>query len=357
MWVPWVCGLLALLTIAGAELVVGGRLDPGSPVPAMVLNGQRSSTISKARLVRMVLRFAERDLDELADDLSRAADPASFDERLRDFQSKRHNPYRSVYVIDTSGRLLAQAGGQPHPDRLPVVPTSAGTTDAIDIDHVPVTLHYAPLGFGKNGRAVAVGEYDLTGLRRAVHVRGTATAWVVNSRGEVIYSTAGFTAFQQLATPELRAAALSPAARSQVSLLGQAGSQQIVVSVPIRGRGRWPGPLWRLVIARNADTVGLPGSRTRDQALLAALATTVVTVGAFGWLYVIWLRPLRRLVRDAERLAAGDLSTRVEVRRYDELGLAARALEGVRVALIRDAAPAAGPGLDRRLSLPPGREL
>lgn len=65
------------------------------------------------------------------------------------------------------------------------------------------------------------------------------------------------------------------------------------------------------------------------------MVLALITLVIFGWIYIVILRPIARLQREAERLAFGDLSKSVEVVRYDEIGLIARALERVRVLLIR----------------------
>jgi len=85
------------------------------------------------------------------------------------------------------------------------------------------------------------------------------------------------------------------------------------------------------------DTIQLPETQARNRARLFALLLGCVTVGLFGWMYLLWLRPLRQLVRQAESIADGALDTHVEVRRYDEIGLVARALERIRIRLIRNA--------------------
>ena len=62
---------------------------------------------------------------------------------------------------------------------------------------------------------------------------------------------------------------------------------------------------------------------------------TLLALLIFGWLYLVVIQPILRLQHEAERLAYGDLSRPVEVVRYDEIGLVARALERIRILLIR----------------------
>jgi len=79
----------------------------------------------------------------------------------------------------------------------------------------------------------------------------------------------------------------------------------------------------------------LPQRGARHQALAFGLVLLAISLGTFGWLYAMVLKPLRRLGRDAERLAYGDLRQPIEIRRYDEIGLIAHSLERVRLVLLR----------------------
>ncbi|MFJ8313458.1 MULTISPECIES: HAMP domain-containing protein [unclassified Streptomyces] len=332
VWLPWAAGVLALLTIAGAALAVGGRVQGGVTVPAAVLDSQQQVTVGAAQHVRRAIRAGELDLSQLAAGLSLATDTARFDGQLKDFR-KRYGRYRAVYVLDADRRVVAQVGGRPHPERVPDRPVRAGSTDALAVDRLPVVVQHAPFTYGNGSRAIAVAEFDLTNLKHAFDAVLPATAWVVDAKGEVIASTAGFTVFQKLERAELRSAAGSD--RPAVSLAGggSVDAREIVAAAPVRDGGKTPGPSWRVVTARSVNTVLLPETQARDQAKLAALAVAVVAVAVFGWLYVMWLRPLRRLVGDAERIADGELRTGVEVRRHDELGQVARSLERIRLGL------------------------
>lgn len=69
---------------------------------------------------------------------------------------------------------------------------------------------------------------------------------------------------------------------------------------------------------------------------MAGVVLGVLALLIFGWLYIVVVWPVSRLQREAERLAYGDLSQNVEVIRYDEIGLIGRALERLRILLIRN---------------------
>jgi HAMP domain-containing protein len=198
-------------------------------------------------------------------------------------------------------------------------------------------VQYAPFPLAA-GQAIAVAEYDLSRLRFALDPVKPSTAWVVNANGEVVASTTGFVAFERFARGQLRGPAAASYDGPGISV-SQSGvdTGEIVAFAPVRGADKTPVvPKWGLVTARSVNAVLLPQTQARDQALLVGLALTVVTVGVFSWMYVMWLRPLRRLVRDTDRIAQGDLTTAVEIRRHDEIGLIAGSVERIRVGLIRD---------------------
>ena len=331
-------GLLSLLSIAATTAWVGGRVDRGVAVPATVLDLQQAAAVAAAQQVRNGMQAGLQDLRQLASGLSVVTNAATFDGQVKAF-AKRYHRYRSVYVLDASRRVMAWAGMAPHLNHVPAGPERAGMTDAVDIDHVAVVVQYAP--FLSAGRqAIAVAEYDLARLRFALDTVKPSAAWVVNAKGEVVASTKGFVAFEHLARGLLRGAAAASYDKPGVSIShGGIDAGEIVASAPVRdGDKTSVVPQWGLVTARSINAVVLPQTQARDQALLVALALTVVTVGVFGWLYLMWLRPLRRLVRDADRIAQGDLTTAVEIRRHDEVGLVAGAVERIRVGLIRDIA-------------------
>ena len=85
-----------------------------------------------------------------------------------------------------------------------------------------------------------------------------------------------------------------------------------------------------MVTDRPEMSPALPRSAERDELALLGVLIATCTVVIFGWLYVAIIGPLHVLAPDAARIAGGDTSTPVVVRRHDHLGLVARDLERVR---------------------------
>jgi HAMP domain-containing protein len=334
VWLPWVFGVLALLSIASASVLVGGRVAAGVAVPPTVLDLQQAAAVTVAQQVRGTLQAGLQDLEQLTGTLATLTDPTALDAAIKAF-GKRYQRYRSVYVIDESAKVIAAAGAVPHPAQVPPAPKQAAMTDALDIEHLAVVVQFAPFTLASGGKAVAVAEYDLARLKFVFQTVSPSSAWLVNAKGQVVASTEGFVAFGQLPRGQLKEPAATAVDKAGVSVhRGDIDAGEIVAYAPVRGTEKSTGvPKWGLVTARGVNTVVLPQTQARDQALLLGLALTVVTVGVFAWMYVMWLRPLRHLLADARRVAAGDLAKPVEIRRHDELGQIAVAVERIRVKL------------------------
>jgi HAMP domain-containing protein len=336
VWLPWVLGVVLLLGLVAASAVLGGRVDSGLVVPSAVLDGQQASADSAAQQVRRNLNAGLQDISQLAAGMALADWAANPEPYLKDFAG-RHKRYRSVYLLDARHKVIASTGGNPHPETVPDRPQQPGMTNAVKIDVVPVVVQYAPVRLRDKQVVTLVTEYDLSHLRTALSEVRPGTAWVVTTAGEVVASTSGFTAFQRLDSHDLRRAAEAAHEGSGVVATGGSRSaSDIVAHAPVHGDGPASGLGWGVVTSRSVDSVALPRTNARQHALLFSLVLGALTTTIFGWLLFMFLRPLRELVRQAERLASGDLSEPVEVRRYDEIGLIARSLERMRVRVIRE---------------------
>jgi HAMP domain-containing protein len=335
IWLPWILGVVSLLALAVGAQVYGGRIDTGIVVPTAVLDAQQATTGTAAQQVRRSLNAGLTDVVQLADGLAYATRTSAFAASLAAF-SKRFHRYRTVYLLDTAKHVVAHTGGGPHPTLIPAKISAAGMTGAVKPEAVPVVVQYAPVKLTDHRTFTLAAEYDAAYLRYSLTGARPATVWVVDRGGKVIASTAGFTAFQQLADTGLRHAASKAHSGSGVATTG--GSQaakDVVAYAAVHGDGPASDLSWGVVTSRSVDTVALPQIQARHQATLFAVLLTALAVGIFGWMLVLFLIPLRRLVHDAERLADGDLEEPVEVRRLDEVGLVGGALERVRVRLIR----------------------
>ena len=337
-------GLLLFMLIALAAALLIGRTGKQVQVPQAILDNQEALTQSLAQSVR---RSANEGVDDLAAfsstlaPINRVQTTSSVSKSLAGV-SKVHDRYLRLSVIDDQGNVLATTGeGEPVADPLKLVDPfkEPGMSPAAQLKGrvIPIILQYAPLP-KQAGRARAIiGQYDPLFFSYALEAAEPSEAWLVNEDGRVIGSLGGFTAFQELPRRPLRdAAARAATGESGITIVpGSVGRQEIVGFAPVVGIGPAGEIGWSVVTARSVNSISLPQTAARRQALIIAIVLALTTLMVFGWLWIMVLRPLLRLQGEAERIAYGDLSRNVEVIRYDEIGLIARALERIRILLIR----------------------
>ncbi len=346
---PWFVGLVLFLLIALAAALLIGRTGNEVQVPQAVLNYQETVTQSAAQTVR---RSANAGVDDIESFSASLAPILSADggqsigltEPLRGVAQVQER-YLQLYIIDEQGEIIANAASDGDKkltyDPLEIVDPfrSTGMSFAWQDEQatVPVILQHAPLPTKEGTDRAVVGWYDPAFFKYSLETAGAGEAWLVNAQGQVIGARQGFTAFQELPRQPLREAAARAAnGESGTTVVTDSPSKPEIVSfAPVVGGGPAGSLGWGVITARSVDSIALPQTNARRQALTVAAVTVLTTVVIFGWLWLQVLRPLFNLQREAERLAYGDLSRGVEVVRYDEVGLTARALERIRILLVR----------------------
>jgi HAMP domain-containing protein len=338
--------LFLLIALAAALLI--GRTGNEVDVPQEVLNYQETATQSAAQSVRRSANEGANDLQALSSALTPflstdEAQSTELTEALRAI-AQLQNRYLQLYVIDEQGEVLANAaaeGDEPSYDPLEIVDPfeEGGMSYAWQSEEapVPVILQYAPLPEQDGQSRAVIGWYDPAFFRFPLSAAGPGEVWLVNDQGQVIGARQGFTAFQELPRQPLRDAAAQGAAGESGTIVASDSpdNREIISFAPVAGGGPSGSLGWSVVTTRSVDSVSLPETNARRQGFVIAVVIWLSIIVVFGWLYIQVLRPLFRLQREAERLAYGDLSRGVEVVRYDEIGLIARALERIRVLLVR----------------------
>lgn len=337
---PWLAGaaLFGLLALGTALLV--GRVDNGLNVPDAVREAQERVTTNAAQSARRSVNEGVDDLRQAATALQ-ALPPEANPEPLVSSVMEAHARFVGVHLLEAAGRDVVTGSGTPV--RIDALGSGtlvgSGALDAVQARgaEVPVIYLYASVQRAGRPAEVLVGEYDAGFLRFPLDVAQPGSAWMVNKQSRVIAALDGFQAFQTLGRQVLRDAAdngSSGASGSRVTDVSLDRSE-VLAWAPVAGNGPAGALGWSVVTARSVDTIALPQVDFRRQAILVGLLVALLTLLVFGWLWIVVYRPLARLQREAERIAFGDLSQAVEIVRYDEIGLTARALERVRVILIR----------------------
>ncbi len=94
------------------------------------------------------------------------------------------------------------------------------------------------------------------------------------------------------------------------------------------------GASWTVVIAKPyEELLGQMRLFLIQRILLLTLLTSTLLIAALAVTHYLVLSPLRRLLQTMERVSQGDLNTRVEIRRNDELGMVGTAFNHMLTAL------------------------
>ncbi len=333
---PFGIGLASLLVVAlGTGLLVGRVDEADLAVPGAVRQLQANVAGEVAESIRRGVNEGIDDVEQLAAEIERTPDVAL----ALAFESftATHGRYQSAYLLDANRQILAQAGVPPNLDLLhEAALDEVGMHVVLESDTL-LLAQIAPVP-GKSGRSV-VAHYDPQFLRFAMAVAAPGDAWLVDGEKRIIAGLGAASPGTQLPSPGLDdAAEKATAGKSDgvATAVGGVASADVVAWEPVRGRGVAGDLGWGVVTAQRVDAAGLGTTGARSRAITLSLALAVTALAAFAWMRAVILRPVLAMQREAERLAYGDLSVPVQAVRYDEIGMIARALERVRVMLIRN---------------------
>lgn len=238
VWLPWTITALLLMSIAAAALGVGtGDERPGA-VPRAFLDGQRSTTSTSAQAIRRNLNGGLHDLTAVARNLSdqRIVRGKELRRSLVDLR-RLHGRYRTLYVTDRHGLVVAEVGSGRHPGALPARVTAPGMTHTVAAGGRQVIASFAPLAGPKGDRWVLAGEYDVRNLRAALAETDPASAWVVDDKGRALHPPTGAVPTEQDHAVLARAAQQASEAAGYDVEMGDAAAPEVVVWAPVQGAG------------------------------------------------------------------------------------------------------------------------
>jgi hypothetical protein len=317
---PWGVGLFALLVLALASALLVGRTTHNKfHVPQALIDDQEAYTQAAAQGVRRSLNAGESDLELIADAIAIKGGDRATTRQMFAAAAKVHKRYKLFYCHAGAKGISGTGMQRPKKDR---------------------NGDLGILQFASSGAAscpIVVAEYDPSFLRFPLQVAQPGDAWVVNVHQQVVTGLDKAAPFSTLTRPSLRQAAkdalgLKSGAKAAG---GSLDNEQVIGWAPVAGRGVAAKLGLGVVTVRAVKSLSLPQNEARRHGLLVGAILALLTILIFGWLYIVVFVPLFSLQREAERLAYGDLAKNVEVVRYDEIGLTARALERLRILLIR----------------------
>lgn len=316
---PFLAGLVLFAVLAVVATAYLTRPRQVAAVPQSVLDARRESTVAAAQAVARSLNGGLS---------SMAAVATVVDESLRQRNRALLLPFKarmwkSLYVLDRTTRVvLTQVGetaqpavlGEPLPLAAGLRLAQVGTTHQI--------VQYTPVGTAANSKYLLVGHLDPNRLADLLTVAGPEGAWLLDRAGTVIAGVGGGKQPPQGFTAPVMDAGEN-AAGSQIQRAGDRLDVIAWTSLPGRAPSNTLG--WTVVSAKPAtDIVALTDdSRHRGVKLGRMLAALIVVV--FAALYLMVLRPLRRL-----RQLAGEPGQTAPAPKYGEAGAIARTFTDLR---------------------------
>ncbi|MEU6155781.1 HAMP domain-containing protein [Actinosynnema sp. NPDC047251] len=292
-------------------------------IPAGVVASVRAQTAKATEALRRSMNDGLADLEALA---AATSSPDALRAALVQVMTDQTR-YRSLYLVDSSGRPQEPVGRPPL--RIGEPPAAdAGLRQQNQAGRVPVIFAEVPLP----GGSTLIGEFDLehlVGLLRQV----PGDARLVDADFRTISATTGFIAFSQITDQGLRDSAGRARGGAPVGDV-QTGEDGVgIVSAAAVVGGEVGGLGWTVVSTKEGSELALPVNDARKYAQLVALVAALIALFGYGWLVFSVLGPLRRASHAADRLVRGDLKSVIYPQRHDEVGTIASCLEICRQAV------------------------
>ncbi|MGW2468918.1 HAMP domain-containing protein [Streptomyces bauhiniae] len=346
-----VCAVLLLAWSAPLMLLLN-RADGTATVPQQLVSDQRERTQTLSDRVRRALNEGEADLQSVGSLIGDGTEPAAMDEVLKRTLDE-NTRYRSLYVVDSSGDVVAHEGDAPR------LPGSRRTSDKpLRLlgrgEKEPLVVGTAEIPGAKGNRLV--GEFRIEFLNALLGRPGMGVVRLVDDKGGVIAGNTGFLAFQSLPDSHLQdlvtasGRKLGKKARPNGVLYREHGVR-IAAAAPFAGSGPAQSLHWSVVSWQPVSRLAIPGYDTQNRTVLAGLLGAAAAVACLGWLHIVVARPLRTLADRSEALAGGDRKTVLFPQHHDEVGAVTRSLE-----LIRQQLQVQRRAQPRRTERPAGRQ-
>jgi HAMP domain-containing protein len=335
-----VVGVLVVTCWTVPMIFVLNRADTATAVPAPVLAVQQTRTEIASNRIRQSLDQLYTDLNDATASLpgtSRAAQTKVLRHTLTD-----HKQYRSLYLLDRSGRITLRVGDAPL-RTIVHVPDGGGITTVNTSGRIPAIAAYAqvPAAKGKAPAAgvVLFGEIDVKALNSVLPRPKLGSVWVTDDDDKVLAASVGYRAFQSL--PDSGLSRLARATQGAPGTAGTAVSRVLRTSsgpsvdaaAPLAQSGPTARLGWHVVTAEPAAALQIPAVQAEQRTMLAGILGLTLGAACLGWLYVVVIRPLRSVAVLVERLASGDRRTVLHPVNHDEVGSVTRSLELIRQAL------------------------
>ncbi|MET7703990.1 HAMP domain-containing protein [Streptomyces sp. NPDC005485] len=319
-----------LLAWCAPLMLLLNRADSTAVVPQQLVSDQRERTQTLSDRVRRALNEGDADLQSVASLVGNRTPEAMGEVLERTINENQR--YRSLYIVDSSGEVLARKGKGPR-----VIKSKRASGTALRLlghgGKEPVVVGDAAIP-GRKG-SYLVGEFRVEFLNALLNRPGMGVVRLVDDHSKIIAGNTGFLAFQSLPDDNLKdlvsasAQRLGKKARPN-GVLYHAHGVRIAAAAPFAGSGSAQKLGWSVVSWQPASRLAIPGYESQNRTILAGLLGATAAVACLGWLHIVVARPLRALADGAEALAGGDRKTVLFPQHHDEVGAVTRSLELIR---------------------------
>lgn len=317
---PWFVGVAALVVLGLASILLVGRDrdDNLAPHGALVTTQERLSAQAEG-----IRRSGNEDIDDLAVLGRLIASGVVAPQHALASALAAQPRWSRLAVITAQGKVTAQVGAVTPEMR--AAAASEGRYRVIGNRTSPTIVISSREDTAASPFTV-VGEAVPEVLLNSLDLADVQATWMLDAGGAVVAATTTDAAPTGIA--------LSRDQTTSLVYSGERGRPVVIVNAPISGDGPVGRAGFRLVTRREVApafrpaTLQLPG---RIYGISLLLLTALLAWG----LRLGVIRPVLALERESERVAFGDLRQPVPVGAYDEIGRTARALERLRVALLR----------------------
>jgi hypothetical protein len=301
---------------------------PPAGAPDAVVADQRIRVATVADTVRTGIEEGLADLGLLA---GRYAGQSQKRQRaLLADEIRTQKQYRSLYVVDQRGVVLASAGSDPLRSPGPP-PTGIGVVQANQRGRTPLLIGHVPLQSGR----VLIAEYSARFLSRLVGNNHLGDVWLTDSRDHMVGSNRGFRAFAELADLWLQVAAEKARTSKTVAQVHNAGREPVLrFAAPVGPSGPAAELNWTVVSRLAVSRLALPTYDLQRHAKLVGMLGLTGTVLLYGWMHVLVVRRLRLLAESNDSLATGKRDPTVYPGRQDEIGVIVRKLDQLHLAVV-----------------------
>jgi hypothetical protein len=287
--------MLICLTVIGGCTAAYFLRPPASTVPQAVIDSQRDLVVEIGHRLSVGTRRDQEDTREVA--AAYASDPAHDPTKLVAATAAKHSSWRSVAIWDpAAGKVLAAAGEALPPEVLKTITSADTVAGFVGADQRGRFVHVAKLVDGK-----------MLGIAVPVSIRSLRLEPAASQ--SVLFVLDGKTLIPSQGAP----IAANDPVRTLIAGAGGAGVAQSLLGnrVTLKGQSRVPvvsaAPVEGTPFAVASTTYVQPsGAQASVPAgLLGGVLVLLATIGYLSIRYA-FVKPLRRLLVDAKRVACGE---------------------------------------------------